>query len=247
MDPTTSWMFEVDQRLDREGFHLLRVLYLKTLPLAKLTDGITLPHDLYEEPVKITTPMAVSSNHKNKQECKKLSPQHSLALFVHRLRILVPQSSSAEIRDHFRAKDCLDAFRESGIICPPLDDGELSKESRMLECLVKCYVNMTQRRRLALKKALGQNVGLNAVNVNVFDIFSDLFIKRESQNRCEQAVAIFVGSLKQARSQPGAYIELERHLCTHNIAHDTIPIPGIMFVLLYLFSFKHHWGRQYWN
>ena len=102
----------------------------------------------------------------------------------------------------------------------------------MLECLVKCYVNVKQRRRPALKRALGQRVGLGVNNVNIFDIFSDLFTKLRRQTRCEEAVAIFVASLRQAHSRKGAFIGLERDLCIHRVAHEPIPVPGILPLLI---------------
>lgn len=232
MDPTVRFLIDVSGKLSPEGLQLLKTLYSDTLPLGKLA-RVDDPRVLYH--LTVDGDASPSTRDVPVNEHKKLSPQDSLALFVHRLELLVPHSKKKDEEKRAReleikdvgARACLDSLEQHGITRPSFTL-VLSEESKMLECLVSCYVNMTpQRQRWPLKREMGAKVGRHPHQATVFEIFTALFTKwDESKNRCEGVVSVFVSCLQQAQSPRQSFIYLEQRLSASNVPHDPIPIPG---------------------
>lgn len=231
VDPT-KWLIEVGRKLSPDGFQLMKALYCKSLPQRVLSDKVKTPRDLYVytalERDDATGPSC------NVQERERMPPQDSLALFIHRLRILVPQATPVNpdkrLRElkkkDFGAQDCLDCLDRCGI-SPPLLRVLISQESKLMEYLVRSYVNISPRQRLALKRELARLVGVNASNETMFEIYSELFQKQEQENKCRSVVALFVTSLQNASCPRVVFEQLQHDLQTVGIPHGTIPIPGV--------------------
>ena len=224
-----TWLIGVGRRLGPEGLQLLKALYCNTLPFGILADEVKEPRHLYDH----TTFKggAASPSLAPIQEGERMPPQDSLALLIHRLSILVPESTQTNPKKRSRelklgAQDCLEYLQQCGITRPQLRI-PITPESRLLECVVRRYVNMTQDQRKMLKTELGQGVGLNADNVTIFEIIGKIFQKQGSENKCEGVLAVFVRSLQQASSQRMVFEELQQDLDSRGIPHEAIPIPGV--------------------
>ena len=230
LDPS-KWLVEVDRKLGPDGFQLMKALYCRTLPQRTLSEKVKTPWDLYKYTALERDDATPSCN---VQERERMPPQDSLALFIHRLRILVPQSTQVnpekrlrEIRKKdFGAQDCLDCLDQCGI-SPPLLRVLISQESKLLEYIVRSYVNLSPRQRLALKRELARLVGVNAGNETMFEIYSELFIKQKHENRCRNVVALFVSSLQNASCPRAVFEQLQQDVQTVGIPLGTIPIPGV--------------------
>ena len=224
IDPVQKWLVSDDlgRKLSAEGFELLKSLYRNTLPHGVLSNRVQQPRDLYDLP--------------QQQGAPPLSQQDSLALLVRRLCVLAPQQSGGSRRRRLRelrkkdlgAQDCLNGLGKYGVLTrTPALTIEISQESKLLECLVRRYVNMTPNQRRALRETLGRRVDARQENFTVYEIFSDLFTGQTSQNRCQNIVDLFVTSLDEARAGRNVYIELRRELDECLIPHGPIPIPGM--------------------
>lgn len=209
-DEHLQWLTYVNDRLGPEGFSLLKVLYLRDLRRRNL-DDLEGPRELV-------------------QVSEELSWEQSLALFVHRLRVLVPPPTTVDdrLRDtkELGAQRCLEDLEKRAINIPQMRV-ELSNESKMLECLVKSYVNLTQQERSTLKRGLLQE-SVHESNATIFEAFARLFTKEKSHNRCQNIVATFVASMDLAKCPKQIYIELQENLNTHGLHDVPIPIPGIL-------------------
>ena len=231
VDPT-KWLIEVDRKLGQDGFQLMKALYCRTLPQRTLSEKVKTPWDLF----KFTALERVDATPScNVQERERMPPQDSIALFIHRLRILVPQSTQVNPEKRLRelkkkdfgAQDCLDCLGQCGINSPPLLRVLISQESKLLEYLVRSYVNLSPRQRLALKRELARLVGVNASNETMFEIYSELFQTHKHENRCRNIVALFVTSLQNASCPRAVFEQLQQDLQTVGIPLGTIPIPGV--------------------
>lgn len=231
VDPT-KWLIEVDRKLGPDGFQLMKALYCRTLPQRTLSERVKTPRDLYNY-TALERNEATPSCNVQEREC--MPPQDSLALFLHRLRILVPQSTQVNPEKRLRelkkkdfgAQDCLDCLDQCGINSPPLLRVLISQESKLLEYLVRSYVNLSPRQRLALKRELARLVGVNAGNETMFEIYSELFKTQKHENRCRNIVALFVASLQNASCPRAVFEQLQQDLQTVGIPLGTIPIPGL--------------------
>ena len=244
-----QWLIEAGQKLGREEFQLLKVLYLKTLPLSVLQDEVKEPvddaHFLYDLPHERDTPSDVAATFHGEgsdvRENTKLSPSQSLALFVHRLQILVPTSDRLEAEDtrNMGAKVCLSSLERVCGSLPTVVEIEISQESKLIECLVKSYVNMTTDQRSELKRHMAGLVGLNIETSTIFDIFSKLFVKR-----CDlkEIITKFTSSMEVARCYRLSYIELKQDLETQKTPHHEIVIPcesGTICIYIYIATLIH--------
>ena len=236
MEPTILFLIDVSRKLSPEGVHLLKTLYCGTLPLGKLA-RLEDPRHLHDLTVDRSAPSSI-----NEVPANEISSQDSLALFVHRLELLVPQSREPDKEKRareLRSKDvgaqaCLDSLEQHGITRPTLTVA-ISEESKMLECLVKCYVNMAPKQRTALKRELGGQVGIHPDQATIFDIFAALFTDRERENGCESVVSLFISSMQKAHSSLQTFTDFEQHLSACNVPHGPIPRPSKESIILLLY------------
>ena len=222
-----QWVRESGRRLGREEFQLLKALYSNTLGLWRLQYEVKEPQDhallLYQIPLEQGAPSL--SGDDRVHERSRLTPRQSLALFVHRLQILVPTSDRLEAEDtrNMGAKDCLSSMESMWGRLLTMEEIEISQESKLMECLVKSYVNITTGQRSELKRQVAGLVGLNAESSTVFDVFAELFVKRHDP---KEIVTMFTRSMTLARCYPSGYVELQENLSKSSIPHQEIHIPG---------------------
>ena len=221
-----KWLLEVDKKLNPEGKLLLKLLYCKTLPHRILVDGVKEPKDLYEQSLKLQLFTETGL------EFAVLSPDDALAIFIHRLSILVPvlgTDPTSRPRNSLGAQECLDNLTKCGIPQPPLQV-VFSQESKLLECLVKAYVNMSQRKRDKLRVQLGKQVGIHHQNQDIFQVLCEIF---QMQNgKSVEIVDEFVRALGNARAPQAIIDDLERNLGNNEIYHN--PFPGMS---IYIYSY----------
>ena len=235
-----GWLLVVSRKLSRDEFHLLKALYLKTLGLRTLQDRVREPQDhvrlLYDLPQELSSSsVALPDDHVS--ECGRLTQRQSFALFVHRIQILVPttdQSSESDTRSS-GAKDCIASLERSLGALPSAEGIETAPESKLVECLVKRFVNMDSLQQGEMKKRLASCVGLNLDTANLFDLFSELIVKRNNFDS-ERIVGQFVDLMPLVRCSRIVYRELEEDLLTNTVPHDPIPIPGIYIVCVHSFT-----------
>ena len=221
-DQTTWLRVKVDKKLRTEGKQLLKVLYYKSSPLHSLSE-IEEPSDLYRHHATLSTGGPSSGNPAQIQEYEKVTKQDCLALFIHRLSVLVPRHTKTDPGNRLRelgAQDCLNSLP----IPKPCLEASLFRESRLLECLVGAYVDMTPQQRNALKIELGRQVGVHPDNANVFEIFCQLF--QEKYRRCESIVDTFADALRHAQPAREVFENLTRDLNRYGIPHNDILIPS---------------------
>ena len=213
----------------------MKVLYLDTLRSRRrtLSDHITQPHQLHSQLCNDWNSAGESRGEDHVLEASQMSLQHSLALFIHRLRVLVPlathsdpERAAREIKNKsLGAELCLDRLLELGVTCPH-SNFTFSQESNALECLVKCYVNLTQRQRYELKQELAGKVTMSGEDSTIFELVAQLFAKQGRSDRCAGAVGVFVSSMEQAQVPRLAYVELQHNLSSAAVPHNKINIPG---------------------
>ena len=218
-----QWLFEVGQNLSSKGFQLLKVLYLNTLPFRTLSDHVNQPHELHSA---LSGNWSVAEQREDDErvvETERMSPRDSLALLVHRLRVLVP-SPSAELRSRkgLGAQECLERLPAASAPSSFLTV-EISQESKMLECLVKTYVNLTPRQRVSFTRHLGQEMGTHADNLTTYQLLGCFFTTYKT--RIKEGVAVFAKALRHVKS-PSACVQLEENLSSYDIPHEPIQIPG---------------------
>ena len=190
LDPTVVWLTSVGQQLGPEGFQLLKALYCDTLSCRKLSKDANEPRDLYELS-RAGRGAAASLTHVF--ESARMPPRDALALFIHRLELLVPQSEESDLG----ANNCLASLGRSDVERPTMRV-VITQESKMLGCLVTRYVNMSPPERATLKLALAYQLSVHPDNVTIFEIIRDLFMQQGRENRCEKVVAAFVTCLQTA-------------------------------------------------
>ena len=224
-----EWLTSVGFKLSSEGLQLMKTLYLPTLQLWKL-NRVNDPRQLHDIPLQGDATSFWRGDRPRERDT--LSPRDSLALFIHRLNILAPQST---VEDKLGARDCLTSLDKCGVAVPTLNV-PLSKESRVIECLVQSYVNINStQQRLVTKRALADRVGVNVENT-IFDIFVKMFTKEIGPSRCKNMVAEFVYSLQQARSPRETYMKLKHDLRDCDGPHELVTIPGIIIFLYYMYT-----------
>ena len=214
-------LFEVGRRLGWEEFLLLKTLYIETLCLRILSCVNTL-QEVYQH--SIENRIGVTRRDGLIKENMRLSRQELLALLAYRLQILIPTSEVLTKKDtrNMGAKDAISSLQNLLGTLPTVEEIEISKESRLVECLVKCYVNMTSKQRNVLKQCFAACLGLNADTATIFEMFADQFMRPP-----EEVVMMFTSSMRQAQCHRSAYIELQENLQKHSIPHEEIHIPGV--------------------
>jgi hypothetical protein len=225
-----QWLIEVGRKLGREEFQLLKALYLKTLPLGTLQDDVMEPQDhaglLCDLPSeRSAAPGSAAATRGRVGECDKLTSLQSLALFAHRLQILVPTSDILNEDDtrNLGAKDAISSLQNLLGTLPTVEEIEISEESRLAECLVKSYINMKPLQRGELKRRMAEFVGLNVEMPTIFDVFAELFVKKYAP---KEIVMKFASSMRLARCYKSAYSDLKGSLVKYDIPHHEILIPG---------------------
>ena len=219
LDPTAVWLTGVGQQLGPEGFQLLKALYCDTLSCRKLSDDANEPRDLYE---LSRTEGGAAASLTHVFESAQMPPRDALALFIHRLELLVPQPEENDLG----ANNCLASLERSDVERPTMRV-VTTQESKMLECLVTRYVNMSPPERATLKLALAYQLSVHPDNVTIFEIFHRLFVHQGRKKRCKKVVAAFVTCLQTARSPRVVYVDLQQNLDDSSVPHDTMAIPGV--------------------
>ena len=141
------------------------------------------------------------------KENMRLFRQELLALLAYRLQILIPTSEVLTKKDtrNMGAKDAISSLQDLLGALPTVEEIEISKESRLVECLVKCYVNMTSKQRNFFC-CFATCLGLNAETATVFEMFVDQFMRPP-----EEVVMMFTSSMRQAQCHRSAYIALQEN------------------------------------
>ena len=230
----STWLHEVGQKLSPEGKLLLKLLYYKCLPRPTLEDEVREPRDLYTESMKLSSDQAG-------REHNVLSADDALAVFIHRLSILVPQPTGVDQLDAMKnlgAQGCLDNLRTYEVTQPP-SNGVFSQESKLLECLVKSYVDMTPGQRNKLKAQLGKVVGVHPLNMDVFKLYVTFFEKLNDKN---EIIDKFVCALGTAPAPKAIVADLKRNLENNEIPHN--PFPGMP---IYIHCLYIHIATIYYN
>ena len=226
----STWLLKVGQKLSPEGKLLLKLLYYKCLPQRTLENKVREPRDLYTESMKLSPDQAG-------REHNILSADDALAVYIHRLSILVPQPTGVDQLDaakNLGAQDCLDNLRTCEVTRPPLN-AVFSQESKLLECLVKSYVDMTPKQRKNLKAQLGKKVGVNPLNMDVFELFVTLFEKLNGKN---EIIDKFVCALGNAGAPKAIVADLKRNLENNEIPHN--PFPGMPIIYTaYIYTYYY--------
>ena len=209
------------RRLGWEEFLLLKTLYIETLCL-RILSGVNTLQEVYRH--SIENEIGATRRDGLIKENMGLSRQELLALLAYRLQILIPTSEVLTKEDtrNMGAKDGISNLQDLLGTLPTVEEIEISKGSRLVECLVKCYVNMTSKQRNELKQCFATCLGLNAETATVFKMFVDQFMRPP-----EEVVMMFTSSMRQAQCHRSAYIELQENLQKHSIPHEEIHIPGV--------------------
>lgn len=181
-----TWLTGVGEKLIYEGQLLLKLLYFKELKHASLADQVKEPRDLFEL----------------SRGTKTRSDDATLAVFIHRLSLLIPQPQPdaddpkeiMKIKD-LGAQDCMD-YLEKCRLSPPTVQVETSQESKLLECLVTLYVNLSQQRRRQLMQQVAKEVGVRRENFDTFELFCRLFTRASCKS--QQIIDKFVSILNNA-------------------------------------------------
>lgn len=215
-----KWLKGVEEKLNDEGQQLLKLLYYEDLRHAPLVDKVKAPRDLLEL----------------SRGLMERSDEAALALFLHRLSLLIPRAQpDADDPDEIMkvkdlgAQDCVDYFQKCQL--PQLSiQLDIPQESRLMECLVTVYVNVSQKRRKELKQQLADQVGVHHENFNIFELFCKLF-----QQTCNRHQEILNGLVNALNNAPPPEAVVENLLCqlnTYSIPHTLTT--GTVKTILYL-------------
>ena len=205
-----KWMTGVEVKLSKEGLLLLKLLYYGELPQRQLQDEIDSPKDLYH---------LAAQGRENDETV--------LACFIHRIHLLVPQSQPAaeDPAKILKAKDlgaqaCLDHLQWCDLPPPSIqvDDLNISSKSKLMECLVMAYVNMSPRRRQNFREQLADQVGVYREGFNIFQLVCQLF-QRESE-AAENVVGRIVNALNNAPVPEAIVKNLKGQLVSYDIPHQ---------------------------
>jgi hypothetical protein len=204
-----KWITGLGDKLGNDGLQLLKLLHRGVISQRQLEDDVQSPKDLYD--------LAG-------QEAE--SDDAALALFIHRIYLLVPLSQPTakdparilEIKD-LGAKACLDYLRECDLSPPSVEVSNLvSDKSKLMECLVTAYVNMSPRKRQDFREQLADQVGVYREGFNIFELVCRLF--QRGSERAEQVVGRFVNALNKA-PVPRVIVEnLRDQLVSHGISEQ---------------------------
>ena len=203
-----KWMTGVGEKLSEEGLLLLKLLYYGELPPRQLEDEISEPRNLYYLSAKETE-----------------KDNTALALFIHRICLLVPQSQPtaedpvkiSQVKD-LGAKACLDYLPRCQLSPPSVQvDDLISPQSRLMECLVTAYVNMSPLRRQGIREQLAEEVDVYRDRFNIFQLTCKLF---QSQHEAQHRVGRFINVLNNAPVPEVIVGNLERQLVSHGIPHQ---------------------------
>lgn len=228
--------------MGNEEFSLLKSLYLYTIPERVLEDYVTDAFQLYELPTTAAgtneetrigagaTAAAFLSENMTKKS-GVLTSEQSLALFVHRLGVLVPSESNTRLTEHdvryMGAKKCLEDLKKGADQQPLVDvESVISSESRLIESLVHCYVNLTSDERNAVKERLAKQAELNPERASLFDLFV-----RFKEQKSNQVVKVFVSCMTDARCYRAPFFILEDKLRAHNVYDGEIVKPSKFLAL----------------
>lgn len=199
-----KWLMGVEEKLNDEGKQLLKLLYHEDLGYAPLVDEAKAPRDLLELSRRLM----------------ERSDEAALALFLHRLSLLIPRAQpDAENQDEIMkvkdlgAQDCIDYFQVCQLSLPSIQLN-IPQESRLLECLVTVYVNLSQKRRKELKQQLADQVSVHHENFNIFELCCKLF-----QQTCNRHQEILNGLVNALNNAPPPEAVVENLLCQLNTYH----------------------------
>lgn len=202
-----KWLVGVGDKLNDEGQQLLKFLYYRDIQYASLVDEVNAPKDLFE----------FSRSHMAR------SDEATLALFIHRLSLLIPraQPDAEDPQKIMKVKDlgaqaCLDYLSECDLSQPSIQV-DVSQESKLLECLVTVYVNVSQRKRKELKQELAEQVSVNSENFGIFELFCRFF--QRGGSRIEKILEGFVVVLNSAPAPQPVVESLICQLDTYHIPH----------------------------
>lgn len=202
-----KWLIGVGDKLNDEGQQLLKLLYYRDIQHAPLVDEVNVPKDLFE----------FSRSH------AAHSDEATLALFIHRLSLLIPrdQPDAEDPEKIMKVKDlgaqaCVDHLSECDLSQPTIRV-DVSQESKLLECLVTVYVNVSQWKRKELKQQLAEQVSVNSENFGIFELFCRLFQK--AGNRVPEILDGFVNALDSAPAPSPVVENLICQLDTYHIPH----------------------------
>lgn len=204
-----KWLTRVGEKLNDEGQQLLKLLYYEDLRHAPLVDKVKAPRDLFE----------------SSRSLPGRSDEAALALFLHRLSLLIPRAQPdaedpqgiMKVKD-LGAQDCIEYFQECRLCQPSVQvDIDISEKSRLLECLVTVYVNVSPRRREELREQLADQVGVHPHNFNIFELFCKLF--QRACNRNQEILNELVNALNNAPPPEQVIERLLSQLDTHRIPH----------------------------
>lgn len=210
-----TWLTGVGEKLTQEGQLLLKLLYFKELTHAWLADRVKEPRELFEL----------------SRGTKTRSDDATLAVFIHRLSLLIPRhqpdaddpDAIMKIKD-LGAQDCMD-YLEKCMLSPPTVQVQTSQESKLLECLVTLYVNLSQQRRRELMQQVAKQVGVRHENFNIFELFCRLFTR--TSGKSQQIVDKFVIILNNAPVPLSVLEAFASELQSFQIPHRRFS-PGIV-------------------
>ena len=212
-----KWLLGVDEKLSKhDGLQLLKILYYKDDIFEGELDAARKPTDIYTL----------------SKRCQNDDVRQAIALLIHRLTLLVPRSPPTEPEDSdayldpdklYQAKDlgakaCLDYLedRKCQVVRPAVQVNDLiSPESRLLECLVTAYVNVSPRKRKALRRELANRVGVHPTQFDLFNLICKLL--RKGDDDAENIGGEFVNALNNVEVPEPVYEHLRQQLNCHSI------------------------------
>lgn len=218
-----KWLLGVNNKLSKhDGLQLLKILYYK--------DGITEGDlDAARRPTDIYT---LSKN------CQKGDVQQTVALLIHRLALLVPRSPPTDREDGggylnpdrlFQAKNlgaqaCLDYLENKAcqVVRPDIQVSDLiPPEGRLLECLVTTFVNVSPRKRKALRHQLANAVSVHPTQFDLFNLVGKFLRKGNGEDIGDMEIIVskFVSALNAIEVPKPVYDHLSQQLRSHSIPH----------------------------
>ena len=204
-----QWKIGLDDKLSDEGLLLLKLLYYEDgLPKRELADNVQEPKELYDLATRETE-----------------SDDTAFAIFHRRMVLLVPQPQPnakdpvriMEVKD-LGAQACLDHLGTCQLSPPSIQvDHLISSKSKLLECLVMAYVNMSPRKRQDFREQLAKQVGMYRAKFNIFQIVCQLL--QRNGERSEEVVGGVVNALNNTIVPKAIVVTLEDQLVSCGIPH----------------------------
>ena len=229
-----KWLLGLDDKLSKDdGVQLLKILYSKDVIEGDL-DRARTPKEIF---------VLYSGNH---------SVDEAVAILLHRLTLLVPVktpdfdaeegATALEVAPDpvkiLRAKDlgaqaCLDHFEKCGVSRPDTRAEDLILQgAKLLESLVTVYVNVSPRKRNAIRERLARQIGAYPYRdqVDLFNLFCRFLRcinednsndETESKSVDEITVDRFVATLNESGGVPSLVTEgFVTQLDSYNIRQD---------------------------